>query len=443
MHYLRLFFLLCAIPLASCSKYQAASGEEPDKPSSETETTYTLFLQIDSRDHAQINYPLSVFIFDSANNCTAQETIPNKEADYSARLPAGRYRVVVFSGLENCGYTYPLQIIPGSFIRQNESLYTSVPLQTGKINLSLTQSTAALVTLSYIVAAVRVTVYGVPSHTQGVDMQLSPVSSALSFDGNYRNDTETVTMLCRQEGSTWVSDEVYVFPCESSQTNLSIHIRKDGEDEVYGYTYLSPLKAGFPYHFAGYYAGDITLNGTFQNKGWQQTEEVTFGLEEPQQPDPTDPEEPGAGSDLPEVRVGELPAEGDVWQECLVCQTEPGTSARRKALVIANDNLYIKADDTALYLADYHFNDLDNWRTFTTEEATAFRNAHYGVHTVSELNDFLLDNMIEPFKYDTGDRYLCNDGKSSFCLTTKTISAAGKTKNYYLRPVKAVCFVTR
>lgn len=258
------FFLLCA-----CGEYKLESEENETVQDEQTEARYTLQLNVTSRNNAKINYPLSLFLFDDENNCVVRETIPTEESEFSSSISKGKYTLILLSGLNENDHSYPLEIIPDSYISLKTDNCSEEPLQIGKASVNLTQSTRITVILSYAVASLNFTLNGIPQDVTATEVKVSPVSSAVSFNGDYKNDKQQCVIPCRKEGSQWVSDATYVFPNESSQTHLSINLQSPQGNEAYGYTYQATLKAGYPYHFTGNYKGGVTLDGEFQAEGWQ------------------------------------------------------------------------------------------------------------------------------------------------------------------------------
>ena len=450
MHHLKnFFFTVClALFMPGCGSYQIESDETTDEKATGQTTEYMLTLRMESESNAKINFPISIFIFNAENDCIHAQNTYSTEEDYGIRLPKGKYNVVVLSGLEGSGLSYPLQFTPQSYISLPAGLHASIPLQGGKASISLNQSTTAHISLSYFVSAMHFSLNGIPAEAQAVEIRMSPVSSAVTFEGDYKNDLREATFSCHREGLRWVSEENYVFPCTSMQTRITIDVTLPGKTEAYGYTYPATLKPGCPYHFNGKYADAVTLDGTYQSKGWQQVTEIEFGFDNITTDTPSEPAPPTSGTTGSEedgtttLTVDKLPQAGELWKECLVTHVEKESDTRCWAVIVANDYMLLTADGVQSYLAGFSFGGLTRWRTFTTEEAAAFRDSYYGANGVSALNSFLLDNDVSPFKYDTGDRYFCNNGKSSFCFTSQTIATVGEKKSYYIRPVKTVVFST-
>ncbi len=450
-----ILLITCLFLLCACGEYQLEQEENGTTGETENEVSYTLQLNIGSQDNAKLNYPLSLFLFDDKNNCVAQENIPDENSEYSSSMPKGKYTMVLLSGLTDNNYSYPLEIIPDSYITLRNNNCSDKPLQMGKASVNLTQSTRITLTLSYVVASLTFTLNGIPEHATSTEVSISPVSSGISFNGDNKNDKRQCTVSCRKEGNRWISDAVYIFPNESSQTHLSINIQTPDGNETYGYTYQATLKAGYPYHFTGYYKGGVSLDGEFQADGWQPEVDCEFGfddiLPDEGEDDHTDGGTDGNGSDntgsteTPDDTeesdtfiVSELPDADTIWGYFYVWQVTSLSATESKAILIAPDQWYTLAADAAGLLEAYEKDDISGWRMFTTEEAVAFRNQFQA--TINDLNNFISEYGFDWFKYADGARYLCNDGQSTFSLANNRILDAGKTVDYYLRPVKTVRF---
>lgn len=426
--------------LASCGEYKPE--EELDSEGGEVNTTCTLQLNWQSENNSKLHYPLSVYVFDGANNCVLRESIASAYAGFSASLPQGKYTVSVFSALSSDDFAFPFEVIPDSYIRLKNENRCTLPLQMGQARVSLNQSTLVNLTLSYMVSALHFSFNLIPEEAEAVQVAVSPVSSSVSFIGNYKNDSESSVISCRKEGHVWKSDAVYVFPCKDTQTHLSVTVRMPDKDEVYSYTYNASLKPGYPYHFTGNYSDGVSLDGEFQIEGWHPGVDIEFGFDEIQ-PDEGGGEEGGGnpsggeGDDDEVISVNTLPQADAVWGPFYVWKVETISSKEVEAFLIAPDQYYTVASGTESILSAYDLDGIQGWRVFSKDEAEAFRDQFYSF-TMEELNKFLVAEGLDGFYYTDGARYLCNEGKSTFCFYNKRVLDAGATPKYYLRPVKEV-----
>lgn len=452
----KLLLTTCLFLLSACGEYQLEQTEDETAGETENEVPYTLQLKVGSQDNAKINYPLSLFVFDDKNNCVMQESISEENSEYSASMPKGKYTLILLSGLMDDNYSYPLEIIPDSYITLRNNNRSDAPLLMGKVSVNLTQSTRITVNLSYAVASLTFTLNGIPAQATSVEVSVSPVSSGISFNGDYKNDKRQCVIPCTKKGSRWISDAVYIFPNEGSQTHLSINVQSPDGNEAYGYTYQANLKAGYPYHFTGHYKGSVSLDGEFQVDGWQPEVDCEFGFDEILPDEDNDDSNTDSGKDdndsdntdsteTPDDTeeadtfiVPELPDADTIWGYFYVWQITSLSASECEAILIAPDQWYTLAADASGLLNAYEKDDIGGWRMFTTEEAVAFRTQFQGA--VGDLNTFISEYGFDRFKYTDGARYLCNDGQSTFSLANNRILDAGKTVDYYLRPVKTVRF---
>lgn len=168
-----ILLITCLFLLCACGEYQLEQEENGTTGETENEVSYTLQLNIGSQDNAKLNYPLSLFLFDDKNNCVAQENIPDENSEYSSSMPKGKYTMVLLSGLTDNNYSYPLEIIPDSYITLRNNNCSDKPLQMGKASVNLTQSTRITLTLSYVVASLTFTLNGIPEHATSTEVSIS------------------------------------------------------------------------------------------------------------------------------------------------------------------------------------------------------------------------------------------------------------------------------
>lgn len=101
--------LLCnAIWLFSCGEYKVDESNEGQPE----EKNCRLQLDFSSVDNAKINFPLSLFVFNTENECVMQHTHTTTDDLFTSELPKGQYTIVGISGMENNGVSLPLQTTP-------------------------------------------------------------------------------------------------------------------------------------------------------------------------------------------------------------------------------------------------------------------------------------------------------------------------------------------
>lgn len=442
MSLFRFLGILGCFCILSCGKYKLE--EEKDEPSTDKHS-YTLSLHLTSKEGLEITYPLRVFLFNEQQECVLQENITNKSDDFSTSLPKGKYMVSILSGLEDNGYSLPSNISSDSFLHLPAHHYTTQAIQIGKANVYLTKNTTAEIRFSHTEAAICLSVSGIPHHANAVEASFSPLSSGLSFNGNYSKDHQSATITCKKEGNLWTAGPVYVLPDNSSPTSLAIKVQYPQGDKVYNYTYTSSLKAGYPYQFKGNLEEGMNLNGDFQIEGWQPGVDIEFELGNTEEGSGGEAGGGEGGETLPDSGeedgeldtfiVSSLPQEDAIWGYFYLWKLEKISTDKAKAIIISPDQYYRLTHEAIGIIKEYEIDGISNWRVLSIEEAKAFKKQF--ADNMGDFNDFLESNGLSPFYYSEG-RYLCNDCQSTFGITSSRFLAAGKKTKYYLRPVKTI-----
>lgn len=389
-----LFSVFLILLSAACSGYMPDEDEE----TSATETSEChLQLAVRSTDEVKINYPLSVFLFDDTGELVLQTEVSDAETPFTHSLNKGEYILSAFSTL----------------------------------------------TLSYVVSALQFSFTGIPADATEVSLQVSPVSTGYSFDGNYKEDTDACSVSCSLEENVWTAGPVYVLPSTWSKAHLSITVTRPGKNETYSYTYAESLSPGQPYNFSGSYSEGVSLEGNFEIEGWKPAVDIEFDFSTGDDSDTEQPEEPEEGENPPlsgdgVLYASSLPEANSIWEDYYVWKTEPAGNNAVNAILIAPEQWYELAIDGMERLETYEINGLTDWRVFTETEARELIQFLQGA-TIESLNELLSQASMDQILYTKEERYLCAEGNKSFCLKTKTCTNIGTKTNYYLRPVKTVC----
>lgn len=436
-----LFSVFLILLSATCSSYMPDEDEE----TSATETSEChLQLAVRSTDEVKINYPLSVFLFDDTGELVLQTEVPDAETPFTHSLNKGEYILSAFSGLSEDDFTLPLEPLSTSYLSIKDPMSSRLPLMSGQSRIQLKQPTEVTLTLSYVVSALRFSFTGIPADATEVSLQVSPVSTGYSFDGNYKEETGACSVNCTKEEGTWTAGPVYVLPSVRSKAHLSITVTRPGKNETYSYTYAESLSPGQPYNFSGSYSEGVSLEGNFEIEGWKPAVDIEFDFSTGGSSDTEQPEEPEEGEDSPSLPDDEtlyassLPEANSIWEDYYVWKTEPAGNNAVNAILIAPDQWYELAVDGMERLETYEINGLTGWRVFTEAEARELIQFLQGA-TIENLNELLSQAGMDQILYTKEERYLCAEGAKSFCLKTKTCTNIGTKTNYYLRPVKTIC----
>lgn len=436
-----LFSVFLILLSAACSGYMPDEDEE----TSATETSEChLQLAVRSTDEVKINYPLSVFLFDDTGELVLQTEVPDAETPFTHSLNKGEYILSAFSGLSEDDFTLPLEPLSTSYLSIKDPMNSRLPLMSGQSRIQLKQPTEVTLTLSYVVSALRFSFTGIPADATEVSLQVSPVSTGYSFDGNYKEGTGACSVNCTQEEGSWTAGPVYVLPSIRSKAHLSITVTRPGKNETYSYTYAESLSPGQPYNFSGSYSEGVSLEGNFEIEGWKPAVDIEFDFSTGGSSDKEQPEEPEEGEGSPSLSDDEtlyassLPEANSIWEDYYVWKTEPAGNNAVNAILIAPDQWYELAVDGMERLETYEINGLTGWRVFTETEAREFTQ-EFKDTSLEALNKLLYDNNMHGIQSAEKERYLCANGTKTFSFSNDLIRSAGEKTNYYLRPVKTVC----
>lgn len=445
MNYLKHSYLIILLGLlvGACGEYKLE--EELDE--TDEDIPHTVKVVTRSDNNAPIHYPLTVYLFNEEGKCVQQDLIADESVSYSSNVPEGKYTIVLLSGITDNEYFMPLDIATDSYISIKESNYSKEPIQIAQSQINLTKSTTVQMTLSYAVASINFVINDVPKEATNVSIDISPVSSGIAFDGEYKNDKQSCSIPCAEENGQWMSETVYILPSESQSTHLSVQIEMPDGNKTYGYTYQSPLLPGYPYQFTGNYKDGITLNGEFQAEGWQPIVDVEFGLSETipdspsgeeENPDSTEEPNPGpiTGDGTETFYVNELPEAESIWEGCFVWKVTEISSTECEAVLIAPDQWESLAANGMEIINEYEYNGITSWRTFTRDEGKEIYKQYS--QSLEDLNAFLRENGLAEFSNAEGRRYLCENCQKTFAFYNNMITSAGRTVIYFLRPVKTV-----
>ncbi len=422
-------------------------------------------------------YPLHLYLFDTKGESVWEEEIQNQAEWPVWTQPVGDYVLTAISGLSSEDYLPPMSLNSRQMLTFSQGNHAHTPLVMGKNSVRLRNDVRVSVSLSYAVAALYLSFEGIPDEAVEVEARISPVSSGITFEGNRSNDGQFASVVCQKEKNAWKAGPIYILPSESTQTHLSLNVKTDAEETVYGYFFNYSLEAGRPYRFVSTGKGEITLEGnaavqdwvteTFeefpfehmtQEDDWDQPEVEVPGEEEDESNDAPGEEEGGnedtnggnedsdedaggtnedgtASGDSDVLVSEELPESESIWGPFFVWKVEAVSTNEVIATLVSPRQWLLKKAEAIQVCEAYEVDGITGWRTFTTEEAKEFRDQYDD--TLITLSDMLADHGLDRFnKYDC--RYLCNDCNTTFCFYNTIVRESGETKEYALRLVKQV-----
>ena len=432
------YYISCMMACAAtaCTPYQLAEEEsEPQQTPANPPSTEQgqLALLVRSTDNTPLNSPITVFLFDD-QQCIHQTRLESSQETYQFQTFQGTYHLTAFAGLTD-DYQLPKDYTYESFIQLPENPASITPLMAGRTDVQLSKNTRLTVQLSNAMTVLQTTLTQVPQDATQVLLEVSPVSSAYSFSGKYKNDQKTCRITCQRTSDGWTAPATYLLPAASTYTLLTVQVTTPKGVDTQSYSLPHALKAGQPYQLKGSLSENkMTLEGTFSIAGWEPADEIEFIFD-------------GSSTNLPDgpdatFTVTQLPEAGEIWNGCYVWETEDTEEGERELLLLSPTEFSCQAAQGLEQLSGYVLNGIGNWRTFTKDEAKRFRE-QFGdtMTTLESLNNVLTEHNMTIIHAEEDDRYLCENCQYSFtmCPTKKNIiKSVGTDRSYFLRGVKWV-----
>lgn len=394
----------------------------------------TLNVETRSVENDSILYPMTLYAFSESGKCVNSQTFEDKNEDVRLDLPSGKYRIVAVAGYAK-GYIMPSVEGWDDEITLSTDDAPDTPLMMGMADVELDLETVNKleILLSYSVAALDVSLAGVPSGVTEVGLTISPFYSSMNLKGEYKASDYSLSVVCTSDtAGRWMSPIRYVFPGSSEKTVFSITFKmEDGTKAIHGYVWKEAPKANQPYHLKGNYAGNLTLNGAFGITGWGQSEEVKF--EFGSTGDSADRDD-DVNSDF-----SELPKVGDFWNGALVVDVSETDDSGTEVLLMSLNEWSALVSEVGNITSAYSINGISGWRLPTDGEAQMLKDAYSG-DAREALNERILAYDSKLAGIDGEERYLCMKAAAfySFAFVEGTkITKAGEKKTYRVRLMKS------
>lgn len=421
--------LMVSLLLLGCQKLS-------DEEEIAIEQAGTLNVKARSAERVEIVYPVYLYAFKEAGECVMSQKIEEEGDEMELYLTAGTYRIVAVSGISD-DYVLPDKPDLDSEILLDAETGADSPLMVGKADVTIgSESKATLeITMTYAVAAVSVSLSNVPEEVKSVSMFLSPFYTALSMDGEYGGDKESLEMVCSLNSeNVWCAETRYVFPGSAAETVFSVVMEnEDGTQTTYGYTWKGAMKANHPFLVSGNYSGGITVGGSLIVKGWETVTEVEFDFGTAGVAGEDENE-----NEKPDTDLSSLPEKGEIWNGAIVADVGEPDDSGVEILLLTLDEWDATVAEIPDLLESYQLNNLTNWRLPDYEEAKMLR-SRFSDDNLLELNERIADYDKSLYGVDNKERYLCDKSGVfySFVFSNGTsITQAGAKRTYYVRLVK-------
>lgn len=411
----------------------------------DTTGSTTSSMRVHTRSEVDIDYPLTLYAFDSESGELATSATQNsaEESAVTLDLPKGQYLVVAITGTDGCNIPETPSVT--DIIRLPESKVLSTPLQMGSAAVYVTGNTTVNITLYNQVAAIELVLSDIPAEATSVNTSFSLLYDGLSFGGAYSgNATATVPLV--KEGDTWRAPLFYTLPGSGSKLTLSITTTTPSGTQTYGYTHNETLEANTPYSLVGSYSKGFSVNGSITLAGWNEPKVINFrfGDETPI------PDSPGV-NDSYDFTLSEIPEAGTLWNGHIIAAVPEITDEDVELLLLSTTEwaevtsaFHGETSDMAANIVDtYVEGNINGWKIPTRDEAKLMRNV-IGGSNLEATNDMFTIHGIATLStgedVESGNkvRYLCDDANYSFIWDDTSVSKCGSKRTYHLRAVKRI-----
>lgn len=231
-----------------------------------------------------------------------------------------------------------------------------------------------------------VTINQVPDDVKGVAVSISPLYSAIQFNGDYvdSNPTScTITLTSTSTTGVWqAAPQKLVFPSKGVPTITVTFTRDDESTRSYTYTAANALSANNKYNISGTYTEPlgVTFNGSITLQPWvTDPTAVDFDFDE------------SNATDNPSIEPVNIPVQGELYNDYYVVSVD-GTN-REAVLLSKTQKKGVMETELNSYLSG-----------ITKPEGTS---GNWRIPTVSECQTFLADSDTPNLTYNSDGYYLC------------------------------------
>lgn len=416
-----LFFLLLTIfsaGLSSCSK--SVVDETVSNAPGDGNSTLNIITRADDGE-AQLSYPISLYVFNSSNQCIATQTLNSSDdAIAIANLRAGTYSVYAIGGADENRYTLPskAEATPNSLISLQEGkIHEDLMAGHNTVVIGDNETNQLTLTMSRMVSMLKsIKVNQIPDEVSAVAVTITPLREAIRLNGEPDGDAGifSLNLVEQSDGRTWKNaTQQYMLP-SNGQATITIKMTRGTVTNSYSYTCQEAFLANYIINIDATYTGStFNMTGTLTGATWAGERTITFEFDENSSvgSETTQGNEQGGGNENQgggsstdqgnNVVIGEAPTEGTVYQGCYVLSSinnNNGTSTVTLMTPTQTNGLSFNANDqnsikTAVEeaISSIAVSGISGWRLPTKDEMDIIRETGAG-----KINENLNDLNLNP-----------------------------------------------
>ncbi len=329
-----LFFLLLTIfsaGLSSCSK--SVVDETVSNAPGDGNSTLNIITRADDGE-AQLSYPISLYVFNSSNQCIATQTLNSSDdAIAIADLRAGTYSVYAIGGADENRYTLPskAEATPNSLISLQEGkIHEDLMAGHNTVVIGDNETNQLTLTMSRMVSMLKsIKVNQIPDEVSAVAVTITPLREAIRLNGEPDGDAGifSLNLVEQSDGRTWKNaTQQYMLP-SNGQATITIKMTRGTVTNSYSYTCQEAFLANYIININATYTGStFNMTGTLTGATWAGERTITFEFDE-NNVTGDETEEQGGGNqggggdnndNTDNIIHGAAPEEGTAYQGCYV-----------------------------------------------------------------------------------------------------------------------------
>lgn len=374
--------------LVSCAE------QESDLPSVSQLSNNQLSIVTHTREGDEASTPIaSIYLFNGSNAFvrTLQTDADGSytSASASVKLLADKYTLCALSSNDLSLFQLPetTTATPTSVITPVGETMGDLLMETETVTIADGDNEVVDMTLKRKVLELStVTINQVPDDVTGVAVSISPLYSAIQFNGEYvdSNPTScTITLTLTSTSGVWqATPQKLVFPSKGVPTITVTFTHDDESTRSYTYTAPNALSANNKYNIAGTYTEPlgVTFNGSITLQPWvTDPTAVNFDFDE------------SNATDNPNIEPVNIPMQGELYNEYYVVSVD-GTN-REAVLLSKTQKKGVMETELNSYLSG-----------ITKPEGAS---GNWRIPTVSECQTFLADPDTPNLTYNDNGYYLC------------------------------------
>ena len=418
--------------ITSCNKSIDDISEVPEQ------VTPKKTVGVVTRSTSAIEYPITLYAFNATGNLAQSVTAEGEEDALEMELAVGSYHLVAMAGTSGLDEVDSPAANASIGVPEDGLIGSAVQMGSADINVA-SEDVNVNIVMSYQVAQVNVELQDIPADVEEVSITLSSIYTDETFYGTMSRG-KAITIPLEKEPNTegtWYAPTVYTLPGSSTQLTLSISM----DNETYGYTHSSNLKAATPYTLIGSFKDGFKLTGTVTAAGWNTAEEIafTFGINPGDDTPIINPAPDGS------YNVEEIPSIKTIWNGHFVAKvTNKGDTSAELLLMSLNEWDATNADASTVASSavnSYTEDDMRNWRIPTSEELISIFPTFSTSNEIDKVNKALV-NEGQGVKLTNSEPYLCNEAMQYVLLSSNPMAMSlVASQDYHLRLVKTVTVV--